>query len=192
MKDSLEGDRPTGVDLGKAYGTGTLASGGSSSLRPLAIIVVLALLSAIAVWAFTRDDRPAAKAPPAAARRAAASSTPERTYVGSRMEKVVIADFTPSDRMGDDDYAARVRLLGHDGLEMDRRLPLSCDDAPIEARLHRIILVRSDSWRLRGGGSETMLSEDDAEAALCGDFRGRDVPRTSPNATQAQTAPRSE
>lgn len=172
MKDKLEGSRPTGVDLGKRTATGTLASDRSSSARPLAIAAILAVLVMIAAWAFTRDENAVEPVKPAAV----AKETPERTYTGSVMEKVVIASYTPAVR-DDDDYeeSAHVTLIGRDGMEIRRRLPMSCADEPIIAREHRVILVRSDTWRLRGGGEETMLSDDDAEAALCGDFRGRDV-----------------
>jgi hypothetical protein len=175
MKDSLEGSRPGGVDLGKRTATGTLASDRSSSARPLMIAAILAVLVMIAAWAFTRDEN--ATVPPKPTVPASkARNTPERTHTGSVMEKVVIASYTPAVRdEGDYDESAHVTLIGRDGLEIRRRLPMSCEDAPIIAREHRVILVRSDTWRLRGGGEETMLSDDDAEAALCGDFRGRDV-----------------
>lgn len=181
MKDSLEGSRPGSVDLGKRTATGTLASDRSSSARPLVIAAILAVLVMIAAWAFTRDENATVPPKPTVPQKPTvpateARTTPERTYTGSVMEKVVIASYTPAVRdEGDYDESAHVTLIGRDGLEIRRRLPMSCEDAPIIAREHRVILVRSDTWRLRGGGEETMLSDDDAEAALCGDFRGRDV-----------------
>ena len=181
MRDKLEGSRPDampGVSLRKDK-----REAGHAPRRIHYVLGWILAALAVAIGIRTcmhRDDAPAA----VIGRQdgaAAVADTPERTYLSSAFEPVVIAEFTPSDRSGDETYAAQVRLIGKDGMEMRRRLPLSCSDSPIEARVLRAVRIRVDTWRLRGGGEERLMSEDDAEAALCGDFTGRDVARRKPD-----------
>jgi hypothetical protein len=185
MRDKLEGTRPAdmpGVDLRKD-GPHLQADTPHAPRRIHYVLgwIVAAIGVAVAVRNYMHHERAPVPVIGRETQKAAPTTgTPERTYLSSAMEPVVIAEFTPSDRSGDDVYAAKVRLIGKDGMQMRRGLPLSCADAPIQARLLRTIRVRSDTWRLRGGGEEKLLSEDDAEAALCGDFTGRDVARTRP------------
>lgn len=193
MRDKLEGTRPddmSGVNLRKEHPTRTDAGITVQEARPKRIHYVLgwilaAVMMALLIWNLIDRKKTVSD------HRAAVETrqTPEYTYVSSAFEPVVIADFKPSEQNGDEEYAARVRLLGKDGMEMERDLPLSCADAPIQARLLRAIRIRTDTWQLRGGGEERLISEDDAEAALCGDFTGRDVPRIADGVGRRRNSP---
>lgn len=177
MADKLEGRRPpemAGVNLDKEVGREAQTGKGAWRHAPTWILSIAVVMLTTLGLATRHED--AAVTPRRTAQVQAPS--PERSYVSSRMENVVIAEFTPAERGGDDQYAAYVHLMGKDGMEMTLRPPLSCQDDPIAARVGRAVRIRSDFWRLRGDGEERLLSPDDAQAALCGDFAGRDVPRT--------------
>lgn len=183
MRDKLEGDRPAdmdGVSLAKKDLSGHRTASPITETKPKRIHYVLGwLLAAVVLALLIRNVEDRMETAPTGRNVAEQRrGVPEREYVSSTFEPVVIAEFTPSESNGDEEYAAKVHLIGKDGMEMSRRLPIRCDNGPIEARVLRAIRIRTDTWRLRGGGEERLISEDDAEAALCGDFSGRDVART--------------
>lgn len=173
MKDSLKGVRPahmTGPRLDRSQIVGTRRTdegrkGVSTTMITLTVLMAGLVMVMVAYWG--RGDKAGVAAPVEA---------PQRRYMSSRLENVVVADFQPSTG-GKYSNRAAIRLVGKGGLEVVARPPMTCDENPIVARVGRVIRVRSDTWQVARGSAETVLSETDAEAALCGSFAGRDVAR---------------
>lgn len=193
MRDKLEGRRPSdmpGVSLAKGRTVAVAAGPGRGAWPVIAALVVL-LICALFWMLADRDAKDPAATTPASTgprtdgavvvMRRAPGRVYEETYETSVMEKVVLAEYRPSTDDGEDSVNGRAHLIGRGGIDMQTILPHDCQNAPIEARVGRLILIRADVWRLKDGGQEKSLSDDDAKAALCGDFKGRDVKREQPS-----------
>ena len=111
---------------------------------------------------------------------------PRPTYVGSDRIKAVVARYEPAGKdsltMAGDvpilmpGSPARATLVAKGTGPMTARLPGTCPAAPIEARVGRLVLLRRDRWRTPDGGEIAEVQAAEMVDALCGDFRGRDVP----------------
>lgn len=195
MKDSLEGTRPKDM-LSLDNGSDATSTGRGLKVSVVAGIAGAGLIVA-GLLADRHDGEPIVR-----------GEEPERTkgptFDGSRMEKFVVADFTPTvassrrgetvlvntydgrgmrpeyRQVGKQGSPARVTLIGKSGLGFTHTLPYDCASGPIAAREGRIILVRVDDWRNRDGGLERRVAPAERMDAVCGDFRGRDVRRDDP------------
>lgn len=77
-------------------------------------------------------------------------------------------------------------LLGTSGVGGTYDLPRSCPPDPIASRVGRIVRVRVDQWRTTDGRTVSRLNPEEVVSVLCGDFRGRDVPRRAEAAAEPQ------
>lgn len=186
MRDKLEGDRPAhmeGVNLQKSSASKAVVrtmTGRDTANGLMAIAAIVAVLLLVLLWNSDENaGRPiSGKTTTRAATTIDRNTAPDRAYASSEMVNVVVAGFAPSYvEVDGGDTPAKVHLIGKDGLEMETYLPDGCQEGPVEARLNRVVRIRADTWSLRGGGSEQLLSQDDARAAMCGDFTHRDVAR---------------
>ena len=167
MRDKLEGVRPatmTGVRLDKNVTPPVQAPRPPWAYMAGWTVAIAGVIIGISNWNGRDGTETSAGGVTTSTRQ------PREAYLSSTMEKVVVADLQAAD-----DARTEVVLLGKGGLQMVVRTPPDCPWRPIAARKGHVIRVRSDTWRTTGNGSTTELSEVDAEQALCGDFRGRDV-----------------
>jgi hypothetical protein len=77
-------------------------------------------------------------------------------------------------------------LLGTSGIGGTYDLPRSCPPDPILSRIGRIVRVRIDRWTTADGRTVSRLNPEEVVSALCGDFRGRDVPRRAEAVAEPQ------